>query len=126
MGDARLNVTVIDVPSLEPAGIVVSQSHEPGTTVSQGTFITIHVSTGETPQAPLPSLIGQTFEEAIETISEFDLVTGVKISLVQQKVDTTDPRQVYRVISTNPAPGAEITESATVLLLIGRLVQPDP
>ena len=126
MVDARLNVTVIDVPSLEPAGIVVSQSHEPGTTVSQGTFITIHVSTGETPQAPLPSLIGQTFEEAIETISEFELVTGVKISLVQQKVDTTDPRQVDRVISTNPAPGAEITESATVLLLIGRLVQPDP
>ena len=126
MVDARLNVTVVEVPSLEPVGIVVSQSHEPGTTVSQGTFITIYVSTGEIPVAPLPSLIGQTFEDAIETIREFELVTGVKISLVQQKVDTSDPALVDKIIETNPAPGTQITEAATVLVLIGRLVQPDP
>ena len=126
MIDARLNVTVIEVPSLEPVGVVVSQSHEPGTTVSQGSFITIYVSTGEIPVAPLPSFIGQTVEQAIEAIREFELETGVKLSLVQQKVDTTDPALVDKIIETNPPPGTQITEAATVSVSVGRLVQPDP
>lgn len=124
MVDARLNVTVVQVPSVEPAGIVVSQSHEPGTTVSQGTFITIYVSTGEIPQAPLPSFIGKTVEEAIEEIREYELVTGVKISLVQQKLDTSDLAQVDKIIDTNPPPGTVITEAATVILSVGRLAPP--
>jgi len=125
MIEARLNVEVIEIASLDPVGTVVSQSHEPGTTVSQGTFITIYVSTGETPVAPLPSLIGQTVEEAIGAIREFELVTGVKISVIQQKVDTTNPALVGKIISTNPAPGAVITEAAAVVLSVGLLAPPD-
>ncbi|MGB7860698.1 MAG: transglycosylase domain-containing protein [Acidimicrobiia bacterium] len=126
MIDARLNVTISEVPSLEPAGIVVGQSHEPGTTVSQGTFITIYVSTGEIPVAPLVNLVGKTVDEALVAIDEFELVTGLKITLVQEKVDTQDPGQVDKIIATNPAPGTQITESATVVLSVGRLGPPPP
>ncbi len=121
----RLNVEIVEVASLEPVGLVVNQSHEPGETVSQGTFITIFVSTGEPPLAPLPSFVGMTIEEAIETVREFELSTGVKLSLFQQKVNITDPNLVDRIVSTNPPPGVEIAESASIVLFVGRLGPPD-
>ena len=119
--EARLNVTVVQVASLEPVGIVVAQSPEPGSTVSQGTFVTIFVSTGEIPVAPLPNLIGMTIDEAIEVVRDFELNSGVKLSLFQEKVDVTDPNQVDKIVSTNPPPGTEITESASIVLFVGKL-----
>ncbi|MFV1963286.1 MAG: PASTA domain-containing protein, partial [Acidimicrobiia bacterium] len=119
--EARLNVDIVEVASLEPVGIVVNQSNEPGETVSQGTFITIFVSTGETPVAPLPGLIGQTVEQALEIVREFELNSGVKLNLLQQKVAVTNPNEVDKIISTNPPPGTEITESASIVLFVGRL-----
>lgn len=118
--EARLNVTVVEVASLEPIGIVVNQSHEPGSTVKQGTFVTIFVSTGEIPIAPLPDLLGQTVEEALETVRVFELNSGVKLSLFQEKVEVTDPNQVDKIVSTNPPPGTEITESASIVLFVGK------
>ena len=119
--EARLNVTVVRVASLEPVGIVVNQSPAPGSTVPQGTFVTIFVSTGEIPVAPLPNLIGLTIDEALEVVRDFELNTGVKLSLFQEKVDVNDPNQVDRIVSTNPAPGTEITESASIVLFVGKL-----
>ncbi len=121
----RLNVEVVEVASLEPVGIVVNQSHEPGETVSQGTFVTIFVSSGETPLAPLPSFVGMTIDEAIERVREFELSTGVKLSLFQQKMNVTDPNLVDRIVSTNPPPGVEIAESGSIVLFVGRLAPPD-
>ena len=122
MIEARLNVEIVEVASLEPVGVVVNQSHPPDTTLSQGSFVTIYVSSGEIPVAPLPNFIGLTVEEVITSLDVFELATGVKISLIQQKVDTDNPALVDKVIGTNPAPGTLITESATVLLSVGRLL----
>ena len=119
--ESRLNVEVVEVPSLDPVGIVVAQSIEPGTTVRQGTFITIYVSTGETPIAPLPNLIGLTVDQAIEIVQEFEVLTGVRLSLMPQKVEVSDPGLADKIIDTNPAPGTDIIESATVILLVGEL-----
>ena len=102
-------------------GIVVAQSPGPGSTVSQGTFVTSFVSTGEIPVAPLPSLIGMTIDEAIEVVRDFELNSGVKLSLFQEKVDVTDPNQVDKIVSTNPPPGTEITESASIVLFVVKL-----
>jgi serine/threonine-protein kinase len=118
---AFLNYEVLEVASLDPEGTVVSQSVEPGTTVNQGSTVTIYVSTGETPTAPLPNLVGLTFEEAVEVIQEFELTTGVRVNLFQQKMVVTDPSQVDRIVSTNPGPGTQLTESATVTVFIGQL-----
>jgi penicillin-binding protein 1A len=118
--DARLNVDVLEVASLDPAGTVVTQSVEPGTVVSQGTTVTIYVSTGETPTGALPNLIGLTFNEALVTIDEFELSTGVKVNLFQQKVNVSDPSQVDRIVGTTPPPGTGLTESATVTVFVGQ------
>jgi serine/threonine-protein kinase len=121
--EKRLNVTVIEVASLEPVGIVVNQSHEPGSTVRQGTFITIYVSTGEIPKAPLVNFVGLTMEEALELVRTFELETGVKLSVVQQKVEVNDANLVGKIVSTNPPPGTELVESAVVSLMVGELAQ---
>jgi membrane peptidoglycan carboxypeptidase len=117
--DAKLNVAVQEIPSLEPAGIVVRQSHEPGSTVIQGTTVTIWVSNGETPVAPLPSFIGMTFEQATEAAAELELTTGVRLSLVPENLEVENPTQVGLVVETNPPPGTEISEAASIVLFIG-------
>jgi membrane peptidoglycan carboxypeptidase len=119
--DAKLTVTIENVPSLDPAGTVVGQSLEPGTQVPQGSAITIYVSSGETPKAPLPDLVGMTFDEALDAISDFELQTGVRISLFQQKANVDNPDLVDRIVSTNPAAGTVITEKATITVSVGQL-----
>ena len=121
----HLRVEVVEVASLEPAGIVTYQDLEPGASVRQGALVTILVSTGETPVAPLPSFVGGTFDDAIAAAEEFELATGVRLSLTQQPMDVSDPALVGKVVGSNPAPGVQITESASVVLFIGRLAESD-
>ena len=123
--EAKLNATIDEIPSLEPAGIVVNQSHEPGASVSQGSFITIQVSTGETPEGALPSLIGLTVEQAIDAIRDFEAETGLKVSVFEERVETLDPKFVDKVINTNPEPGTILKGSAQVILYVGEAVPPE-
>ena len=122
--DARLNVSVAEVASLDPIGIVVAQSAEPGATVAEGSFVTIYVSNGEIPTGPMPNFIGLTVEEGLEAALEFQLTTGVRLSLVQQGMEVGNPDQVGKIVETNPPPGTEILESATVLVFVGVLAAP--
>ncbi|HJQ77245.1 MAG TPA: transglycosylase domain-containing protein [Acidimicrobiia bacterium] len=117
--DAKLNVRVIDVPSLEPAGVVVRQSPSPGATVPQGTTVTIWVSNGQTPEAPLPDFRGLTPDEATEAAETFGIETGVLLSFTTEEVPVTDANQIGRVVETSPAPGTVITASASVVLRVG-------
>jgi serine/threonine-protein kinase len=126
MQEAKLNVTVEEIPSLEPAGIVVRQSRSPGSTVPQGTSVTISVSNGETPIAPLPDFSGLTFDEAVEAADEFQVETNVVLTLVGQDQPTTDPNLIGKIIQTNPPAGTEISASASISVLIGVEAPPPP
>jgi membrane peptidoglycan carboxypeptidase len=119
--DAKLNVTVVEVPSLEPVGIVVRQSPGAGASVPQGTFVTVYVSNGETPIGALPNFIGMTLEAANEAVAQFELDTGVKLTLVPQDIAVGNPNQVGIIVQTNPEPGTEIEASANVVVSIGVL-----
>jgi membrane peptidoglycan carboxypeptidase len=119
LAKAKLNHKILEVASLEPAGIVVNQSIEAGATVSQGTIITIWVSNGEIPLAPLPNFVGMTVEEANEAVTQFELDTGVVLSIVEETVEVEDPGQLGVIVSTNPPPGTEISESASVVVFVG-------
>jgi serine/threonine-protein kinase len=121
--DAKLNVSVQETPSLEPEGVVVRQSIQGGATVDQGTSVTIWVSNGEVPIGRLPRFTDMTFEEAVELAEEFSLETNVQLTLVQQDFELTDPSRVGIIVRTNPTPGTEITESATVVVFVGVLTQ---
>ena len=69
----------------------------------------------------MPALIGLTVEEALDAIRDFELETGVKLSLVQQKIDVTDSSQVDRIVSTDPAPGAPVEGTAQLVVFVGQL-----
>lgn len=124
--EAKLNVSVKELPSLEPEGIVLRQSYEAGATVPQGTLVTIWVSNGEVPAAPLPDFVGMTVDEAIEAADEFFLETGVLLTFVEQTVETEDPALLGLIAQTNPAPGTEVNATANVVLLIGVEPVPEP
>jgi beta-lactam-binding protein with PASTA domain len=101
---------------------VINQSVEAGATVRQGPFITIWVSTGEIPVGALPDLAGLTMEEAVELLREFELETGVKVNLTQQKIGTSDKGMVGKIVETNPPAGAELEGSVQVVAFVGELV----
>jgi membrane peptidoglycan carboxypeptidase len=119
--EAKLNVSVELVPSLEPEGIVVAQSRAAGSSVPQGSFVTIFVSSGETPKGTLPSFVGMTPEEAIEAARLFEEETGVKLSLFNQKVDVADPQLAGKVVSMTPNGGTPVEGQASVTLFIGQV-----
>ncbi len=119
--EARLNISVEVVPSLEAEGIVVAQSRAPGSSVPQGSFVTIFVSSGETPKGTLPSFVGMTPEEALEAARLFEEATGVKLSLFNQKVDVADPQLAGKVVSMTPNGGTPVEGQASVTLFIGQV-----
>ncbi len=81
--------------------------------------MTIHVSNGEIPVGPLPDFIGLTPQEAEELAAEFTAETNVMLSLTTEDVPVQDDGQLGLIVGTNPPPGSEITESASVVLQIG-------
>jgi membrane peptidoglycan carboxypeptidase len=121
LAKAKLNASVVEVASLEPVGIVVNQSVGAGATVRQGSFVTIWVSTGEIPVGALPDLKGLTFEEALEGLRTFELETGLKVTLTQQKVGTSDPSLVGRIVETGPPAGTPLEASAEVMAFVGEI-----
>jgi membrane peptidoglycan carboxypeptidase len=123
---AKLNASVQRIPSLEPAGIVVRQSASGGSTVKQGSFVTIYVSTGELPSGPLPNLTGLTMDEALEIVSAFELDTGVRVSLSQQEVPTSNESLVGRIVDTDPPPASEVQGEVGVVVFIGVFEEPPP
>ncbi len=126
LAEAKLNWSVVELNSLEPKGTVINQSVSAGATVRQGSFVTIWVSTGEMPVGAMPDLAGSTMEDALEIIRTFELETGVKITLTQQTVGTTNANLVGRIVETNPPAGANLEGSVQVVAFIGELQEPPP
>jgi penicillin-binding protein 1A len=120
--DAHLSPAVVEVDSLEPEGTVLTQEPLAGESVSQGSAVTIEVSTGIPPSAPLIDLRGKTVAEVVDTLRLFEEETGVAISFTQQSVDTEDPALAGRVISTNPAAGGVVTHQDTITIFVGNFV----
>jgi penicillin-binding protein 1A len=119
--DAKLNPSVTEVPSLEPAGQVVAQSRAPGASVPEGSGIGISVSSGVPPTGQMPSFVGMTVDEALEAARVFEESTGVNLSVFTEPTFTTDPNLVGRVVSQTPAAGANLTGTGTVTVYVGEL-----
>jgi membrane peptidoglycan carboxypeptidase len=119
--DAKLNPKVTEVPSLEPAGVVVAQSLAPGSSVPEGSGVGISVSNGVTPVGEMPNFAGMTSDEALEAARAFEEATGVKLSVFTDTAFTTDPALVGRVVSQTPTAGADITGQGSVTIFIGEL-----
>lgn len=108
----------VQVPSLEPVGTVTGQSQFPGTEVPAGSTLYMNVSTGQVPQAPMPNVIGLTYDAALEVFRGLERDTGVRVTLVQETVQSGQPNQ-GRIVDTSPSTGSAVDYGDLITLYIG-------
>lgn len=103
---------VSEQPSEEfDAGIVISQTPEPGAEVARGTPVALVVSSGPA-GVTVPSVLDMSLEQAEETLASAGLEVGTVSA--QQRSDI-DPGIV---ISQTPQPGSEVAPGTEVDLVV--------
>jgi serine/threonine-protein kinase len=102
-----------------PEDSVVRTDPEAGELVSEGDRITVYVSGGEE-TVPVPSLIGQTRNEANITLTQ----AGLRLGNVEEEFSDDVPEGT--VIRSNPTAGTEVPLDSQVDLVLSRGPQPTP
>ncbi len=114
---SRLNWEIVDVNSSAPAGQVLSQDPLPRTAALHADTVVLEVSTGTPPAAPLPDWTGLTITEVLDDAhrleQEFGLLMILEVTYSPHPELASD-----RVITTDPAPGAEITSGDQVTITL--------
>ena len=100
---ARLNWEIVDVDSPAAAGEVLSQFPPPATTALHADPVTLEVSTGTAPSAPLPDWTGLSIAEVFDDTRRLEQEIGLLIVLDVVYAPHPD-LEADRVISTDPAP----------------------
>jgi eukaryotic-like serine/threonine-protein kinase len=95
----------------EPRGRVFNQSPDAGTNLPRGEEVTIFVSTGPL-TTEVPRVIGQTYEEAVETLDDENLNA--------RRVDVFSDKPPGEVVAQNPKPGDTVREGAVVELSVSK------
>jgi beta-lactam-binding protein with PASTA domain/tRNA A-37 threonylcarbamoyl transferase component Bud32 len=110
---AGLEADVIRAPSTEdvPAGEVGDQDPEAGVRISEGDTVTLYVSTGP-PKTVVPDVVGLTFDEAVQELSDADL-DWRRRNVFSQKPDG-------EVVKQNPAAQEEVVVGTTVVLNVSK------
>ncbi|MGW0149012.1 Stk1 family PASTA domain-containing Ser/Thr kinase [Streptomyces sp. NPDC003333] len=101
-----------EVSSEEP-GTVLDQDPARGEEVEKGSTITLTVAK-EQEQSTVPDVVGRTCDEAKAQMDDNDLTGNCT------EIDTQDPNQVGKVISTSPAAGSKVDKNSTVTIQIGK------
>ncbi len=118
--EAKVILSIVEVPSVEIAGLVLTQSVEPGVVISQGAAVTLEVSNGEPPVAELPYLIGLAYKDAVAKLDEFSDATRVELQIQRVNVDVEKDDQKGKVVAMNPQPGTSVGSGILVTLSVGK------
>ncbi len=98
---------------------VISTDPEAGTEVAEGDTITVVVSDGP-PQTTVPSITGQTVDQASDSLRAENLEVGS----IAYQYDPAAPSGT--VISTTPGAGESVTEGSRVALVVSQGPEPTP
>jgi beta-lactam-binding protein with PASTA domain len=120
--EAHLRVELLEVPSVEEIGTILTISPEPGTSLRQGSSVIVEISIGIPEEIEGPDLIGLPVFEVPAALLLFEQETAVHLEWVRVDVETPDPALWGFVISTDPAPGALVSPGDTITVFVG--VQP--
>lgn len=124
---AHLAPNIVEVNSTEPVGTILSQSPAGGTSVAQGTSVTVEVSTGIPPEFPLPNLVGQTLAQVDETLQALADEQRLQLAYLVEFRDTWVPAEVGRVLASSPTPGTIVgPDTGPITLIVGRQGQGPP
>ncbi len=103
--------TQIDTSGDYEDGEIVDQNPVEGEQVEEGSTITLTVISVDGEMVKVPSVIGQTFEDAQSALRALGLSAS-------QEVQSSETVQAGYVISTDPEPGEEIATGSTVTVII--------
>ena len=94
-------------------GEIIEQNPEAGTEVKEGSTITLTVVTTdeETEMVKIPSVIGDTFEQAESALRERGL-SAIK------KEESSETIEAGYVIGTDPGPGEEVAVDSTITVIV--------
>ena len=112
--EAGFAVSVVEVDSVEPEGIVAAQSPAGGATVDAGTAVRIEVSSGRPPKTEVPGTVGLTESAARAAIQQ----AGFGVSVVYEQVE--DKSKAGTVIRQDPPGGTPAAEGTRVTLVVGK------
>ena len=111
---AGFNVSIVEVDSLKPEGIVAAQSPSGGSTADLGIAVRIEVSTGKPPKSEVPGTIGLSESDAIAALEG----AGFVVEVVYEEVK--DEAKVGTVIRQDPQGGTPAAEGSTVSIVVGK------
>jgi membrane peptidoglycan carboxypeptidase len=111
---AGFNVSVVEVDSTEPEGIVAAQSPAGGATADLGIAVRIEVSSGKPPKTEVPGTIGMPEGAAIAALEHAGFLVDVTYEQVQ------DQSKVGKVIRQDPSGGTPAAEGSTVTIVVGK------
>lgn len=114
-----LEAEIVAIPSNQPQGTVLGTDPLPGTPVRQGGAIDVLVSSGQTPTAPLPNLVGLDAAGIDAALAAFRSDTGVDLEWAPVDQPISDPSLWGRVVQSNPAAGSVVANGAVVQVFIG-------
>jgi serine/threonine-protein kinase len=109
-----LTVTVSQVDGGGQAGTVVSTSPAAGSTVAQGSKVTLSVSKGN--QLQVPSLIGKSRADALSALA----AAGFSGNLQVNPTNVDNPNQDDKVLSQSPQAGSQAGAKDTITVNVGR------
>jgi membrane peptidoglycan carboxypeptidase len=117
---AKLAIQVIEVPSADPVGTVVSQDLIAGSEVDQGSAFTIEVASGQAPALWVPNYIGQPFELVRARFLEFS--NERRLGLTIERIDVSTPNNPSdngMIIAMEPGVGETIGFGTLIRLYVG-------
>jgi serine/threonine-protein kinase len=120
LGDANFTPKVEMKDSTEPEGTVFEQTPKGGEVRPLGSLVTISVSNGKAPKAPVPNVVGLSQADAVAALE----AAGFQVSIEEQIVD--DPHLDGIVLSQTPEGGADKRPGSTVTIIVGKHDQPTP
>ncbi|HEY3962304.1 MAG TPA: Stk1 family PASTA domain-containing Ser/Thr kinase [Gaiellaceae bacterium] len=116
---AGFSVTKVDVQSDQPNGTVISMDPHQGSSVPQGSKITLSVSKGPG-TTTIPDVTSQTQQDATAILQG----AGFKVKVIMQ--DVTDPGSDGIVIAQDPQGNSTGVKNETVVITVGHLAQGPP
>jgi membrane peptidoglycan carboxypeptidase len=124
--DAHLRPNVVEIASIEEKGVVLTQDPEENSEAAHGQVVTIEISSGVPPEAPLIDLRTLTVDAAVIALEAFEEETGVALEFSVTFRDVDDPSLVGLIVDTNPPPGATVTHGQAIQIIVGTLARPGP
>jgi beta-lactam-binding protein with PASTA domain len=104
--DAQLNAKIVRVDSNQPQDTVLDQTPNGGTSIDQGSTVTLKVSKGPQPIA-VPSVVGQNFDSANSQLLAAGFAVAKHLVEAQQPANTVVAQ--HPAANTSQAPGTTIT-----------------